>query len=84
MTSINNLPSLWQQQDVGVGLQYTSNLLNDIVGLATRSPNHSLKAQHLLSRGIEILASIQQFLTTGTDDFLDAIRTIQSLEVTET
>ncbi|KAG8945577.1 hypothetical protein FRC04_000711 [Tulasnella sp. 424] len=84
MASINDLPSLWQKQDVGVGLQYTSNLLNTIVGLATQSPNHSLKAQHLLSRGIEILASIQQYLTTGTDDFLGAIRTIQSLEVTET
>lgn len=84
MAAISDLPSLWQQQDVGVGLQYTSNLLNTIVPLAAQSPNHSLKAQHLLSRGIEVLASIQQFLATGTDDFLAAIRTIQSLEVTET
>ncbi|KIO18284.1 hypothetical protein M407DRAFT_32064 [Tulasnella calospora MUT 4182] len=84
MTSVNELPSLWQQQDVGEGLKYTSDLLNTIVPLATKSPNHSLKAQHLLSRGIEVLASIQQFLATGTDDFLAAIRTIQSLEVTET
>lgn len=61
----------------------TSTLLDDVFRLGSQSPNHSLKAQHLLSRGIEILVSIQHYLQSGEKDLLETLQTLNDLQATE-
>lgn len=78
-----NPTSPWDVPQVGGGLKLTSTLLDDVLRLGVQSPNHSLKAQHLLSRGIEILVSIQHYLQSGEKNLLETLQTLDDLQATE-
>ncbi|KAG8926451.1 hypothetical protein FRC01_008842 [Tulasnella sp. 417] len=75
--------SLWNVPDVQDGLKFTSSLLYNVLNLGTISSNHSLMAQHLISRGIEILVSVQLYLNTGDGDLLKTLQTLGELQQTE-
>lgn len=75
--------SPWKVPEVKGGLNYTAELLKGVLDLGVQSPNHSLKAQHLLSRGIEVLVSIQHFLQSRDNSLLEALQTLNDLEATE-
>ncbi|KAG8899262.1 hypothetical protein FRC00_001676 [Tulasnella sp. 408] len=78
-----NIDSPWKVPQVNGGLQFTTKLLEGVLDLGVKSPNHSLKAQHLLSRGIEVLVSIQHFLQSGENSLLETLETLNELEATE-
>ncbi|KAG9025580.1 hypothetical protein FS837_004887 [Tulasnella sp. UAMH 9824] len=78
-----NPVSPWEVPQVPDGLKFTTRLLEGVLDLGMKSPNHSLKAQHLLSRGIEVLVSIQHFLQSGEKSLLETLETLNDLQATE-
>ncbi|KAG9023558.1 hypothetical protein FS837_005720 [Tulasnella sp. UAMH 9824] len=78
-----NPVSPWEVPQVPDGLKFTTKLLEGVLDLGMKSPNHSLKAQHLLSRGIEVLISIQHFLQSGEKSLLETLETLNDLQATE-
>ncbi|KAG8961196.1 hypothetical protein FRC05_006273 [Tulasnella sp. 425] len=83
VSHLPNSTSPWKVPEVDGGLKLTSKLLGNVLDLGVQSPNHSLKAQHLLSRGIEILISVQHYLQSGEKDLLGALQTLNDLQATE-
>ncbi|KAG8919614.1 hypothetical protein FRC01_001202 [Tulasnella sp. 417] len=74
---------LWKVPGVAKGLESTQKLLQSVLEWGPKSQNHSLKAQHLLSRGIEILVSVQLCLNSGGEDLLKILQVLDDLQATE-